>query len=42
VLEVESRLEDLSGNNLNRPFDRDITKQKAGDKPVYNRDFRIP
>jgi hypothetical protein len=25
VIEIESRLEDLAGNNLNRPFDRDIT-----------------
>jgi hypothetical protein len=25
LIEVEGRLEDLAGNNLNRPFDRDIT-----------------
>lgn len=27
TLRIESRLEDLAGNNLNRPFDRDITKK---------------
>jgi len=26
---VETRLEDLAGNNLNRPFDRDITHEEA-------------
>ena len=26
-LKIESRLEDLAGNNLNRPFDRDITRK---------------
>jgi len=26
---IETRLEDLPGNNLNRPFDRDLTKTKA-------------
>jgi hypothetical protein len=25
IIEIESRLEDLAGNNLNRPFDRDMT-----------------
>lgn len=27
-LKIEGRLEDLSGNNLNRPFDRDLTGKK--------------
>jgi hypothetical protein len=27
TIQVESRLEDLAGNNLNRPFDRDLTKK---------------
>ncbi len=27
ILRVEGRLEDLAGNNLNRPFDRDITRK---------------
>jgi hypothetical protein len=31
TLECESRLEDLAGNNLNRPFDRDITLQPGQD-----------
>jgi hypothetical protein len=30
-LRVENRLEDLAGNNLNRPFDRDITRSKRPD-----------
>lgn len=42
VLEIESRLEDLAGNNLNRPFERDITKGDAVKaKQVYTRSFRI-
>ncbi len=28
-LQVDSRLEDLAGNNLNRPFDRDITRKEV-------------
>ena len=28
-LKIESRLEDLAGNNLNRPFDRDITRKNT-------------
>lgn len=31
ILQVETRLEDLAGNNVNRFFDREITK---GEKPV--------
>ncbi len=39
-LQIESRLEDLSGNNLNRPFDRDISTVKAlTEKDVYVREF---
>ncbi|MEO6287579.1 MAG: hypothetical protein ABIN80_23540 [Dyadobacter sp.] len=33
-LQIDTRLEDLAGNNLNRPFDRDITtktEQKSGE-----------
>lgn len=33
---IESRLEDLAGNNLNRPFDRDITRK---DQPVSTQPF---
>jgi hypothetical protein len=41
-LVVDSRLEDLAGNNLNRPFDRDIikTKERAA-QPYYTRRFSI-
>ncbi len=42
ILVIASRLEDLAGNNLNRPFDRDITKTKT--PPVtatYRRNFVI-
>ncbi|MFC6195706.1 hypothetical protein ACFP1I_29125 [Dyadobacter subterraneus] len=28
ALRIETKLEDLAGNNLNRPFDRDITKKE--------------
>jgi hypothetical protein len=41
-LVVDSRLEDLAGNNLNRPFDRDITKTKErAAQPYYTRRFSI-
>ncbi len=39
VLEIESRLEDLAGNNLNRLFDRDITQPK---KSIPKNSYRIP
>lgn len=42
ILECEARLEDLAGNNLNRLFDRDITKNEiAGPKEIYSRRFTI-
>ncbi len=42
VLEIESRLEDLAGNNLNRLFDRDITKKEnAESKEIYKKAFSI-
>ncbi|MVM33522.1 hypothetical protein GO755_26025 [Spirosoma sp. HMF4905] len=31
-LRIEGRLEDLAGNNLNRPFDRDITRKELQKK----------
>lgn len=41
-LRVDSRLEDLAGNNLNRPFDRDITTTRAKTaKAYYTRSFSI-
>ncbi|MDH4090768.1 MAG: hypothetical protein OEV74_13690 [Cyclobacteriaceae bacterium] len=41
-LQCEARLEDLAGNNLNRPFDRDLTI--TADpllKEIFNRKFQI-
>jgi hypothetical protein len=41
-LKVESQLEDLAGNNLSRPFDRDLTASKAtAEKKYYERAFTI-
>ncbi|MFD2933150.1 Ig-like domain-containing protein [Spirosoma flavum] len=42
-LQIESRLEDLAGNNLNRPFDRDITRKDLTVKtqPYVTRFFTI-
>ncbi len=42
VLTIASRLEDLAGNNLNRPFDRDMTKtKKPSTQELYKKYFRI-
>ena len=41
TLLIEPRLEDLSGNNLNRPFDRDLTKPKEEDQKIFKRAFII-
>lgn len=38
-LQVNARLEDLTGNNLNRVFDRDITKDKQKNQQYYERGF---
>jgi len=41
-LEIESRLEDLAGNNLNHPFDRDITvKEIRKPQDTFRRNFVI-
>jgi len=41
-VEVESRLEDLAGNNLNRLFDKDLSKPGKGEqKQVYKRSFHV-
>jgi len=41
-VEVESRLEDLAGNNLNRLFDKDLSKTGASkQKAVFKRSFQI-
>jgi hypothetical protein len=43
TIEIESRLEDLAGNNLGRLFDQDLTRKSAGvQKKVYKKTFRIP
>jgi hypothetical protein len=42
IMEIENRLEDLAGNNLNRLFDKDITKKdNVGSQEVYRRYFSI-
>ncbi len=39
---IASQLEDLAGNNLNKVFDRDISKSKTPDnKPFYSRKFKV-
>jgi Bacterial Ig-like domain len=41
-IQVKAILEDLAGNNLNRPFDRDTKTQKqVFDKDVFEREFVI-
>jgi hypothetical protein len=41
-IQVKAILEDLAGNNLNRPFDRDTKTQKqVSDKNVFEREFVI-
>lgn len=41
TLQVNARLEDLAGNNLNKLFDRDITKEVKREEKVYERKFII-
>lgn len=42
AVEIESRLEDLAGNNLNRLFDNDITMQsKKPERKVYTTIFSV-
>jgi hypothetical protein len=41
TLRVNSKLEDLAGNNLNKVFDRDITKQVKREELDYQRKFEI-
>jgi len=40
-LHVNARLEDLAGNNLNRVFDRDLTKDKQTNKAFFERGFEV-
>jgi hypothetical protein len=41
IIEVESRLEDLAGNNLDHPFDNDLTQKQQKQKEVVKRTFQI-
>lgn len=38
---IDAKLEDLAGNNLNKPFDRDVTKTKLKEEAIYKKIFRI-
>lgn len=41
-IEIESKLEDLAGNNLNRLFDTDLAKPQKKDQPeIYRLNFNI-
>ena len=40
-LQIEGRLEDLAGNNLNRPFDRDLSAKKSVDEDRNFLEMRI-
>jgi hypothetical protein len=40
-LRVKANLEDLTGNNLNRVFDRDITKEMRKDNEYYEKEFKV-
>ena len=43
TLRIEARLEDLAGNNLNRPFDRDVTQKAipATSQNFFGRSFQV-
>lgn len=41
ILQIESRLEDLSGNNLDRLFDTDLTQKQQSSKDIHKRQFEI-
>jgi hypothetical protein len=41
ALRIESRLEDLAGNNLNRPFDRDVNKKNEGTQEIFKKEFEV-
>ena len=40
-VQVKAMLEDLAGNNLNRVFDRDITKDIQKSNMFYEKPFEI-
>ena len=41
ILQIESRLEDLAGNNLDRLFDTDLAKKQQPSKNIHKREFEI-
>jgi hypothetical protein len=41
TLEIEPRLEDVSGNNLNHLFDADLYQKQPAPKSVFKRSFRV-
>ena len=41
ILQIESRLEDLAGNNLDRLFDTDLTQKQQASKNIHKRQFEI-
>jgi len=41
VLEIEPRLEDLAGNNLNHLFDTDLDRKQPAPKTVFRKSFRV-
>lgn len=42
-LHIEGRLEDLAGNNLNRPFDRDVDERNQKQSlEIFTKEFVIP
>ena len=41
VLQIESRLEDLAGNNLDRLFDVDLNQKQEPPKNIHKRQFEI-
>ena len=41
TLQIESRLEDLAGNNLDRLFDSDLSQKQQPPKDIHKRSFEI-
>ena len=41
LLQIESRLEDLAGNNLDRLFDNDLTQKQQPVKNIHKRQFEV-
>ena len=41
MLEIEPRLEDLAGNNLNHLFDTDLDRKQPPKKNVFKKSFRV-